>query len=172
MIRCQITNGFGTSLLSPEADLIQIREPEFSARELEVYVRQALALKLRGRILVNDRLDVALATGTAGVHLKSNGISPKLVRQLAPTGFVITVACHNLDDVLAAEGADYVLLSPVFAPLSKVDSRIPLGLTELSRIALLSPIPVLALGGIDEARSTACLEAGAVGVAGISLFST
>lgn len=172
VIRCQITNGEGTSRLSPHADLIQIREPAFSTRELAIYVRQALKLKLPGRILVNDRLDVALATGAAGVHLKSNGISPKLVRQLVPKGFLITVACHDLDEVLSAEGADYVLLSPVFSPLSKVDCRRPLGLDELNRIAKISPIPALALGGINEANSASCIEAGADGVAGISLFST
>ncbi len=171
MIRCQITNGMGSSCLSPHAELIQIREPQFTAKALAVYVRQALALQLPGRILVNDRLDVALATGAAGVHLKSNRVSAKLVRQLVPNGFLVTVACHDLDDVLAAEGADYVLLSPIFSPLSKVDSRSPLGLAELRKLARLSPIPVLALGGINEANAASCIEAGAVGVAGISLFS-
>ncbi len=169
MIRCQITNGLGTSRFSPLADLIQIRESQLTMKELAWYVRQALTVN--ARILVNDRLDIALATGAAGVHLKSQAISPGSIRSLTPPGFLITVACHSEQDLLEAEGADYVLLSPVFSPLSKTDTRAPLGLDELARLTKLSPVPVLALGGITEANAPACLEAGATGIAGISLFS-
>lgn len=170
MIRYQITNGIGTSLLSPSADFIQIREPRLTPRDLGTFVRHALQLNLPGRILVNDRLDVALATGAAGVHLKSNAISPQLIRKLVPKGFLITVACHNEEDLLAASGADYALISPVFSPLSKTDARAPLGLRELTRLARLSPVPLLALGGINEANAVSCITSGAIGVAGISLF--
>lgn len=170
MIRYQITNGLGTSVLSPSADFIQIREPQLTPRDLATFVRHALLLNLPGRILVNDRLDIALATGAAGVHLKSGAISPQLVRNFVPKGFLITLACHDEEDVLAASGADYTLLSPIFAPVSKADIRMPLGLRELARLARISPVPLLALGGINEANAVSCAEAGATGVAGISLF--
>lgn len=169
MIRCQIINAQGTP--SPAADLIQVRDPSLSARDLAQLVRQLLAAGLTGKILVNDRLDVALATGAAGVHLRSRAIPPSLVRSLVPPGFLITVACHSEQDVHDAEGADYALLSPVFSPLSKADARPTLGLAELRRIAAGSRTPVLALGGINEANSALCVEAGAAGVAGISLFT-
>ena len=170
MIRYQITNGLGTSLLSPSADFLQIREPQLTPRALATFVRRALELNLPGRILVNDRLDIALAAGAAGVHLKSRAISPQFVRNLVPKGFLITLACHNEEDVLAASGADYALISPVFPPLSKADTRTPLGLRELTRLARISPVPLLALGGINEANAASCISAGALGVAGISLF--
>jgi thiamine-phosphate pyrophosphorylase len=135
-------------------------------------IRQVLGMQLKAKILVNDRLDVALATGAGGVHLRSCAISPKLVRSITPSGFLITVACHSEADVQAAEGADYALLSPIFKPLSKDDDRTPLGVDELARIAAKAPVPVLALGGINEPNSLLCLRAGAAGVAGISLFAT
>jgi thiamine-phosphate pyrophosphorylase len=169
LIRYQITDG--SIAPSPDADFIQIRNAALNARELSALVRAVLGLGLRGAVLVNDRLDVALATGAAGVHLRSHAISPLEVRRVVPAGFLITVACHCAADVLAAEGADYALLSPIFAPLSKSDDRMPLGLEELSRIAAGAAVPVLALGGITVANARLCVEAGAAGVAGISLFS-
>jgi thiamine-phosphate pyrophosphorylase len=135
-------------------------------------VRQVVALELKAKILVNDRLDVAFAAGAAGVHLRSNAISPLEIRRVTPPDFLITVACHSEADVQAAEGADYALLSPIFKPLSKDDDRTPLGLDELARIVANTPVPILALGGINEPNSLLCHRAGAAGVAGISLFAT
>jgi thiamine-phosphate pyrophosphorylase len=169
LIRYQITDGNIAPCVS--ADFIQIRNAALSARELSARVRAVLAMRLRGAVLVNDRLDVALATGAAGVHLRSDAISPMEVRRVVPAGFLITVACHCEADVQAAEGADYALLSPIFAPLSKSDDRVPLGLEELARIAAGAAVPVLALGGITVGNARLCVEAGAAGVAGISLFS-
>ena len=89
-----------------------------------------------------------------------------------PPGFLIGVSCHTVDEVQAAahEDADYVLFGPIFPPLSKASNQPALGLNELSRAAESVRIPVLALGGITRENAAACIEAGAVGIAGISLY--
>ncbi len=168
MIRMQITEGKGILPERSEADLIQVREPQLAARELAAYVR---ALSGR-RILVNDRLDVALATHAAGVHIRSNGVSPISVRRITPKDFLISVACHTEEDVLRAaqEGADYAVLAPIFEPRSKPMNRPPLGLTALREIAKHARIPILALGGVTNENIQSCLDAGAAGVAAITLF--
>lgn len=174
MIRYQITDGTAhvdkdrwLAGISPEADFVQIREGALSTRELVRLVRKVMS---RARVLVNDRTDVAIACGAAGVHLRSGSVAPELVRQIAPPGFLISVACHNAEDVRNATGADYAILAPVFHPLSKPDRREPWGLGALAEIAEISPVPVIALGGVTTSNMAQCLEAGAVGVAGISLF--
>ena len=124
------------------------------------------------RVLVNDRLDVALAAGAAGVHLGGQSMPVSTVRQLAPRSFVIGVSCHSLEEAIAAEsaGADYLLLGPVFETPSKLKYGPPLGLDELRRVNAQIRIPVLALGGITVERVRPCLEAGAAGIAGIRIF--
>jgi thiamine-phosphate pyrophosphorylase len=119
---------------------------------------------------VNDRADIALATGAAGVHLRSGSVSPAEIRRIAPPGFLITVACHGERDVRLCAAADYAIVAPVFSPLSKQDSRAPLGLETLRQIVIRSPVPVIALGGITAVNAALCIEAGAAGVAGITLF--
>jgi len=99
-------------------------------------------------------------------------VSPRLIRSIAPRGFVVTVACHDAEAVFRAadEGADYAVLAPVFAPLSKPAGMPPLGLDALRAITARARIPVIALGGVTEANAPLCVEAGAAGVAGITLF--
>lgn len=132
-------------------------------------VRRALAL--RGNIVVNDRTDIAIALGASGVHLRSNSVLPSVLRTITPPRFVISVSCHSLEDIMQTKGADFAILAPVFSPLSKPDERVPLGLSALQSICRLSPVPVIALGGITESNADACIRAGAAGVAGISLFA-
>lgn len=95
-----------------------------------------------------------------------------MIRRIAPSGFIISVACHNAEAVhrAAEEGADYALLAPIFAPLSKTAERPPLGLDVLREIAGRVKIPVIALGGITAENAPLCVAAGAAGVAGITLF--
>ncbi|SRR5712691_1356487 len=185
MIRCYITDRLSLDgearlldtiarNISAGVDWIQIREKDLSARELLDLVRSALALPNTAgtKILVNTRVDVALAAGAAGVHLPAGSIPPRSWRAITPRGFLIGVSCHTVEEVRAAEadGADYAIFGPVFAPLSKGSNLAPRGLEALAEAAGAVKIPVLALGGITRERIPECTAAGAAGVAGISLF--
>jgi thiamine-phosphate diphosphorylase len=152
--------------LSADVDFIQIRERGLSPRHLARLVRRAM--QVGPKILVNDRADVALAMGAAGVHLRGNSVSPSKIRRIAPVGFVITIALHESE--AAPVEADYALLAPIFRPFSKLDRGEPLGIAGLRQATGLSKIPILALGGITTENARQCMEAGAAGVAGITLF--
>jgi len=185
MILCYITDrhslAAGESLLDAISrklisgpDWIQIREKDLSAHALHALVCAALALPnpRRVKLLVNSRVDVALAAGAAGAHLPAHSPPPHAWRAIVPSGFLIGGSCHSVQEVQEAEheGADYALFGPVFPPLSKPSEGPALGLSELSRAAESVRIPVLALGGITNENAATCIDAGAAGVAGISLF--
>ena len=157
-------------------DIVQIREKDLPTRELVALTEQAVA-EAQGtptRIVVNDRLDVALAFGAAGVHLGTQSIPAEAARRIVPKDLLIGVSCHSLDEAEAAQagGANYIILGPVFETASKLQYGPPLGLPKLREVAAKVSIPVLALGGITVERAKACLEAGAAGVAGISIFQS
>lgn len=155
--------------------LIQIREKDLSARELSEFVRAAQsAVRPRDtKILVNDRLDVALATGADGVHLRVNSLPVAEVRRVAPANFLIGVSTHSLAEAEAAEagGADFIVCGPVYPTPSKAIYGAPLGLTRLAEICQRAKLPVLALGGITIDNFSACLAQQATGIAAISLFN-
>ncbi len=156
-------------------DWVQIREKDLPARSLLDITEAALrSARQRGRthVMVNDRLDVALAAKAHGVHLGTRSMRADLVRRLAPDRFVIGVSCHSLAEALAAQaaGADYILLGPIFATPSKLPYGPPLGLANLREVTLQISIPVFALGGITIDRVAPCLENGAAGIAGIRIF--
>ena len=176
MIRYCITDRKLTSveslLRSGRVDWVQIRDKDLPARDLIELVRAAVPWG--GRILVNTRVDVAIAAGAAGVHLPAGSMAPQVWRAITPAGFLIGVSCHTLEEVVQAEneGADYVVFGPVFAPLSKTSDLIPRGLQELSRACASVKIPVLALGGITHQNALDCTKVGAAGIAGIALFQS
>ena len=155
-------------------DFIQIREKDLADSDLFRLVSRALsAVKGTGcRILVNGRADVAMAAGAHGVHLPSGGLEVSDLRPWLPRGFLVGVSAHSLRDAMRAyaERADYVLLGPVFPTESKLRYGPPLGVDYLRRVCATVQLPVFGLGGIGADRVDMVREAGAAGVAGISLF--
>jgi thiamine-phosphate pyrophosphorylase len=188
-----ITRGASTEMTTPESpefrqilaqvsaavaaglELIQLREKRLKARVLFELSEQSAALT-RGsvtRLLVNDRADVAAAAGADGVHLTTQSIDAKTIRRTFGEDFLIGVSTHALAEAEVAKevGADFVVFGPVFATPSKENYGRPAGLPKLERVAKeLAPFPVLALGGVDVTNARECLQAGASGIAGISLF--
>ena len=152
-------------------EMIQIRAKELSARELSGLVRSALRVARTSRVLVNTRTDVALACGAHGVHLPSGSIAPEAIRRIAPPGFLIGVSCHSIDELRAAEGegADFAVYGPVFPSVTK--SLAPIGIEAFREAAASVALPVYALGGVTAENAARCIQAGAAGVAGISLFT-
>lgn len=160
------------------ASWIQIREKDLDARLLLDLVRFAMAeTRAAGaRVLVNDRLDVALAANAAGVHLGENSLPLETVnewrRSSGRVEFLIGVSCHSLESARAAEqgGADYIFFGPVFATPSKAAYGAPQGIERLREICAAVTIPVLAIGGINAENMQACGAAGAAGIAAIRMF--
>ena len=157
--------------------LIQIREKDLAAGALASHAREAIeaAAAFGALVLVNDRLDVALAVGAAGVHLPASSLSVAEARALAGRAgrddFLIGASVHSLSEARAAEGADLLICGPVYETPSKRAYGPPLGLARLAEICAAVEVPVLAIGGLRRDNFRAALEAGAAGLAAITLFT-
>jgi thiamine-phosphate pyrophosphorylase len=153
-------------------DLIQVRERDLETGELAALVTELLAVTRATptRIVVNDRIDVALACGADGVHLRGDSIPIAAARRLAPPGFLIGRSVHGVDEAVAAAGADYLIAGTVFASASKPAQTQWLGIEGLRSIATAVDLPVLAIGGIAGDRIGDVAQAGAAGLAAIGLF--
>lgn len=145
-------------------DYIQVREKDLPARDLAEFTRAVLARAGAARVLVNTRADVAIAAGAHGVHLPSGSPPPPAFRALGP--LIIGVSCHSVEEVMAAGGADFGVFGPVF----ETPGKSPAGLDALRTASAAATIPILAIGGVDEANAPLCLDAGAAGFAAIRLF--
>ena len=173
-------------------DYVQLREKDLSARELELLAGEAVRVireeqrpansepRTATRLLINSRVDIALASGADGVHLRSDDIAPADVREIwrmcgaasharekLP---IVAMSCHCLSDVVRAQSlsADFAVFGPVFEKRDAPGTE-PKGCAEL-RAACAVEIPVLALGGVTLANAASCRAAGAAGLAGIRLF--
>ncbi|MGA2509854.1 MAG: thiamine phosphate synthase [Candidatus Acidiferrales bacterium] len=159
-------------------DWVQIREKDMCARDLLALARGAIeATGGEARIIVNDRLDVALAAGAAGVHLGGESVPVREVVRWcrsgnAPAGFLVGVSCHDLDQARDAEsaGASYVFFGPVFDSPAKRAFGPPQGVARLAEACRAVRIPVIAIGGVNEENGADCIRAGAAGIAAIRLF--
>jgi thiamine-phosphate pyrophosphorylase len=173
-------------------DYIQLRERDLTGRELlslaEEVVETVRSAETRTKLLINSRIDVAIASGADGVHLRSNDLKASEARAVwtksqKRSDCVIAQSCHTLMDVMSAEGhgADFVVFGPVFG---KQGNDTPAtGIEGIQRITRRGTapdpkveagqslrMPVIALGGVTIENAAACLRAGAAGVAGIRLF--
>lgn len=159
--------------------LVQIREKDMSAKALAAFTRAAIecARPHGARVLVNDRLDVAMAAGADGVHLRASSIpAPEVRAVVARTGlddFLIGVSTHSVAEAKLAEdgGADFIVCGPVYDTPSKKAFGPPLGLERFAEICGAVKIPVLAIGGINLSNYREPLRRGAAGVAAIGLFT-
>ena len=148
---------------------IQLRERDLSTRELLSLAGQIHAMtKSRGvRLIINDRVDLVQALDLDGVHLRASSLPVSVVRRVLGPRRLIGVSTHSVKEVQQAvdDGADYVILGPIFETPSKREFGAPLGLAALADACRRSSVPVFAIGGMTIKRIVAARDAGASGVA-------
>lgn len=144
--------------------MIQVRLKLVSARTL-VEVTRALLAALEVPVIVNDRADIALAAGAAGVHLGADDVPAGAIRRIAPAGFVIGASIGSVEEVANAAAADYVGIGPAFATSTKNDAGAAIGPEGISALVRLCGKPAVAIGGIGTGNVAALSETGCVGIA-------
>lgn len=151
---------------------VQLREKDLTARSLLELARamRRLTDRFGARLLVNDRVDIALAAVADGVHLGEESMPAAVARELLGPGRLIGVSCHNREGAAAAtaQGADFITFGPVYHTPSKAAYGAPAGIGPLTAVSRETAVPVFALGGIKEGNIPEVLAAGAAGVALIS----
>jgi thiamine-phosphate pyrophosphorylase len=146
------------------ATMVQLRLKDVDPRDLLVVAR-TLVDALPVPVIVNDRADIALASGAAGVHVGVDDIPAAALRRIVPAGFIIGASVGSDAEVPCAKGADYVGIGPVFATTSKRDAGDAIGAAEFARLAQLTGLPAVAIGGIDATNVQEVRRAGGHGVA-------
>jgi thiamine-phosphate pyrophosphorylase len=183
-----------SAIAAAGVDWVQIREKDLSGRQLAALTREAVLRKGAARVIVNDRVDVAVAESAGGVHLGEAGLPvAEVARWVKPTAsgvvvgdqgvasqfpvgdsrdFLIGASCHSLESAKAAvrDGADYIFFGPVFATPSKAKFGEAQGMKKLAAVCSGVSVPVIAIGGITLDNARECIAAGAAGVAAIRLF--
>jgi thiamine-phosphate diphosphorylase len=149
------------------ATCIQLRLKDVSARDLAALAHE-LVNSVGVPVIINDRADVALAVGAAGVHLGAEDIPVRAVRSFAPPGFIIGASVGSDEEVKNASGADYVGIGPVYGTGSKTDAGKATGVAEFSRLAVATGLPAVGIGGITASNARAVIDAGAAGIAAIA----
>ncbi len=154
------------------ATVVQYREKAGTTRQLieEAQALRDLTRQLGVPLIVNDRVDIALAVDADGVHVGQDDMPAPIARKLMGPGKIVGVSATNLEEALQAErdGADYLGAGPIFATPTKPDAAPPIGLDGLAEICRRVSIPVIAIGGINEENAAAVIEAGADGIAVVS----
>jgi len=159
-------------IVSAGADAVQVRAKHLTDRELYELAQDVVrTVGARAKVIVNDRLDIALAVGADGVHLGLDDLPVARARRLAPAGFLIGGTCRNVQHARQAyaDGADYVGVGPIYPSTTKTGLPEPLGFDALSAISEI--IPAIAISGITAERVPEVMAAGAHGVAVIAAVS-
>jgi thiamine-phosphate pyrophosphorylase len=170
-------------------DWVQIREKGMPARQLLAIARAAVEMTKHkpappagpdrhgSLILVNDRLDIALAGDAAGIHLGGESLPAQDVigwrrRRKMVTDLMVGLSCHTIDELRQAEdaGVDYAFFGPVFDSPAKRPFGPPLGIAKLAAACRATRLKVIAIGGVTLENSAKCLHAGAAGIAAIRMF--
>ncbi len=149
------------------ATMVQVRAKEAAARDVADLVRRVMAATALP-VVVNDRLDVALATGAAGCHLGQDDFPIHAARAIAPAGFWLGGSAGDPDEArrAAGAGADYLGIGPIAVTASKADAGAAIGVEGFRRVHAAAPgVPAVAIGGITAALTPALMAAGAAGVA-------
>lgn len=151
---------------------VQLREKDLSSRELYelAYDLRKLTARYDAKLIINDRVDIALAVDADGVHLGLNSMPIHRVRKLLGSNKLIGLSCHNQVNAIMAQenGADFITFGPVFYTPSKANYGKPVGIEILDKVAHLLEIPVFALGGIKRDNIHEIIAAGASGIALVS----
>ena len=156
-------------------DVVQIRERDLDDRGLIVLTEQIVAAVYgtATRVLVNDRADVAVAAGAHGVHLRGDSPPASRVRAIVPAGFILGRSVHSraeIDAVVADGACDYLMFGTVFPSAGKPPGHPVAGVDALRDACARSPIPVIAIGGIDQSRLAEIAQSGAAGFAAVAMF--
>ena len=156
-------------------DHLQVRERDLEAAELARLVEEIVRLAAGSstRVMVNDRLDVALACGAAGVHLRGDSVPAAAVKRIVPAGFLVGASVHTIAEALnAAPDVDYLVAGTIWPTPSKpaASADTLLGTDGLARIAAAVAVPVLAIGGVTVDRLATIARTGAAGAAAIAFF--
>jgi thiamine-phosphate pyrophosphorylase len=173
---CDALVAYAEDLADAGIDLLQVREPDLDdATLLQLVERTCAATRgSRTRVLVNERVDIALAAGAAGVHLRAASYSAVRARALLGDAAIIGRSVHGADETsaaVAAGGLDYVVFGTVFATRSKPEGHPVAGLDGLREtVRACGRLPVLAIGGVTGARAGEIAATGAAGIAAIGLF--
>jgi len=160
------------AVLTAGAPAIQLRERDLSAKELLALARdvQRITTPRGSRLVVNDRIDVALSLEEVGVHLRSDSVPVAVARRLLGPQRLLGVSAHSRDEAMRAEGegADYVVLGPLYDTPSKQPFGSPLGLLALEETCRVVHVPIIGIGGVTVDRARDVRRAGAFGVAVIT----